>query len=196
MEFAIMKRTTLGMFALAIATVSASTQAPKEQSTGPTRVAVVDIGYVFNRFGGSSFKSLPKSDSLEFRQEFKKHRDNVETWEKAIRDRDFANGSVDQLKAKIVAAKTQMADLLRKRQEDSLVQHWQEIQIAIKAYANENKIDLVLGYGELVDKELRDQFPNVSRKMEAMNFGGVVPLFAAGNTDISNAVVEHLQKRR
>jgi Skp family chaperone for outer membrane proteins len=195
MEFDIMKRTLLAILLFALATVAASTQAPKEQSppTGTTRVAIVNIGYILNTFGGSSFKSLA---SAEYWQQHKKHRDDVERWEKAIRDRDFSEGSTDQLKAKISAARKHFDDFMRKMQEDSLVRHWKEIQAAINGYATENKIDVVLGYADPTEKTLLDQFPNVERKMQAMDQGSTVPLFASVKTDISQGVVEYLHKRR
>jgi hypothetical protein len=86
--------------------------------------------------------------------------------------------------------------ILAKRQEDNLVAVWTEIQTAIKSYATEKQIDLVLAYGDPVEKELLDRFPNVKRKMESMDLGGTTPLHFAAHVDISNAVVKRIHDLR
>ena len=80
-------------------------------------------------------------------------------------------------------------------QEDHLVGLFNDIQSAIKAYATEHKIDLVVGYGEPHDKALNRLFPNINRKMQAMDGGGVVPLFLAPHVDISADLTKLLNKR-
>ena len=56
-----------------------------------------------------------------------------------------------------------------KKSEDNLVALWAETQEAISDYATENGIELVFGFGEPLDKALSDRFPNINRKMNAMD---------------------------
>jgi hypothetical protein len=43
-----------------------------------------------------------------------------------------------------------------------------------------------------MEKNLLDQFPNVNRKMQAMDVGSTVPLYVHGSVDLSQAVVDTL----
>src|SRR5207244_4102201 len=97
--------------------------------------------------------------------------------------------------------KTRMEDFRRrmeaylaKSQEDHLVSLWQDIQTGIKTYAIEHHIHIVLGYGDPCDKDLLDRFPNVNRKMQAMDLGNTIPFFAGRGTDISDPVVKWLNR--
>ena len=55
---------------------------------------------------------------------------------------------------------------------------------------------LVLGYGDPVDNDAVDQFPNVKRKMQAMDLGSSLPLFVSPRVDISEYVAELVMQRR
>ena len=111
--------------------------------------------------------------------------------------------SEDQLKAAIALSQKELENLqaemqrrLAKRQEENLISIWTEIQAAVRTYANENKIDLVIGYGEPCDKALINLFPNINRKKEATDDGYGVPLFVASEVDISQDVVSLLNHKR
>jgi Skp family chaperone for outer membrane proteins len=54
---------------------------------------------------------------------------------------------------------------------------------------------IVLGYGDPLDKGMMDLFPNINRKMQAMDSGGLAPLFASPKTDIAEPVTEWLNKQ-
>src|SRR5262249_21233390 len=100
---------------------------------------------------------------------------------------------------KIIDAKRQLEDMSRdiqaqlgKKQEANLVTLWKNVQAAIKTHALEKNIDIVLAYGDPVDKALLDLFPNINRKMQAMDQGSTIPLFVSSRVDITDAVVELL----
>ena len=46
----------------------------------------------------------------------------------------------------------------------------------------------VLAYGDPIDKEVLDRFPNVNRKMQSMDLGGTVPMFISERADITSGV--------
>src|ERR1022692_1753245 len=85
---------------------------------------------------------------------------------------------------------------LGKRQGENLVKLRKDVQAGMKTYAMESGIDLVLGYGDVMETELLNLFPNVNRKMQAMDLGSTVPLFLAARIDISSGVVHLLNTER
>ena len=64
--------------------------------------------------------------------------------------------------------------------------------MGIKTVATHHKIDVVFGYGDPMEKELLDLFPNVNRKMQAMDTGSTIPLFVTPRADLSEEVVRNL----
>ena len=85
---------------------------------------------------------------------------------------------------KIINGKRQLEDMGRNiqaklgaKQETNLVTLWKEVQMGIDAVAKDQKIDVVFGYGDPMEKNLLELFPNVNRKMQAMDLGSTVPLF-------------------
>src|ERR1700683_5591458 len=102
-----------------------------------------------------------------------------------VRNEDFVDFSKEEYHEKIIHAKRELEDmaadmsrLLGEKQQETLVSLWKEVQDGIKTYAEKNGIDIVFGYGDPMEKELLDRFPNVNRKMQAMDLGSTVPLFA------------------
>jgi hypothetical protein len=52
----------------------------------------------------------------------------------------------------------------------------------------------VIGYGDSMDRELLDLFPNVTRKMHALEGGSNILLFMTPRVDIGDAVVTRLNR--
>ena len=170
---------------------------------GTTRVAVVNVGYVFYKYEkAQAFKKNLEASIQPYKEQAAKLTGLMKRNTDAIRNRDFSRFTEDDLNRGIKKAQRELEDLeaeikgkLGKLQEDNLLQLWKEMQEAIKTYAKRGQLDLVLAYGDPIDKSLLDQFPNVNRKMQAMDTGSVVPLFIAPNTDISAGVTEILNER-
>ena len=64
--------------------------------------------------------------------------------------------------------------------------------MGIEAVAKAYGYQIVLGYGDPMEKDILNQFPNVNRKMQAMDLGSTVPLYIHGSVDISSIVVHNL----
>lgn len=200
-----MKRTLLAALIFALSTATPSAQAPKKQApaTGSIRVAVVNLGYVFNSFGGSRFKSAPEQTLSAQKEKAQKITILINGLEEALRTRDLTPAKAEEYREKILEERRRLNEINRelsselgKRQEENMIAIWKEVQEAIKTYARQNEIDLVFGYGEPTEKEMLNQFPNVNRKMEAMDLGGAAPLFVSSRVDISQPIVELLNKQR
>ena len=87
-----------------------------------------------------------------------------------------------------------MQKMLGKRQEDNLVTLWKEVNLGISKVSEAYGFQIVFGYGDPLDKALMDLFPNINRKMQAMDTGGAVPLYVHGSVDLSHAVTETLNR--
>ena len=81
-----------------------------------------------------------------------------------------------------------MRKLIGKRQEDNLMTLWNEVNMGIKSVAEAYGFQIVLGYGDPMEAKDLALFPNVNRKMQAMDMGSTVPLYIHGSVDLSDAV--------
>ena len=85
-------------------------------------------------------------------------------------------------------------ELLGRREEDNLVNLWREVQLGVKSAATEAGIEIVLGYADPCDPEMRDGSANAKRRMKAIDMGTVLPLFIAPRANHDGAVVELLNR--
>jgi Skp family chaperone for outer membrane proteins len=199
-----MKRTVLVLLlSLLLLGVSSSTGQPVREANRPigaTRVAVVNVGAVFHKYHRAiQFKADiddllrgPKADSQRILDEMK-------AWDAALKAQDFTDASKEEYEAKLKNAKKKLDDIdaamrnaIGKRQEDNLLILWNEVREGVRLYAEQQKLGLVLGYGDPSDKRDLDLFPNVNRKMQAMDLGSTVPLFIGDRVEISEGVIEWL----
>lgn len=189
------------LLGVAIASQPLGPAAPPQPGT--VRVAVVNVGYVFNNWErAQKFKTDLEKAAGPYNDKAAAARKNIASWQAAVDAGDFKVASKAEYEKKITIAKRALEDLaadmrskLGKQSEDNLVALWQESQEAIRDYATKNGIELVFGFGDPLDKGLMDLFPNVNRKMNAMDGGSAVPLFIARRADISEAVTEMLNRR-
>ncbi len=173
------------------------------QQPGTVRVAVVNVGHVFNNWDKArAFKNELEASAAPFNARAKAIQEDIAGWEAALRSKSFRATSKEEYEKMIKAGKRELEDLaadmraqLGKKSENNLVALWKEFQAGVREYSTKNGIDLVLGYGDPLDKSLMDLFPNVNRKMSAMDSGSVVPLFITSRVEIGEGVTELLNKR-
>ena len=170
---------------------------------GGVRVAVVNVGEVFNKYHRArEFKADLEKTLAPRKEEAKKLTKDIERWQSVIDKKDFRIATKEHYEEKIIASRRQLEDMARKiqaelgkKQEQNLVALWHDVVAEINTVAEREKIDVVFGYGDPMEKDLLELFPNVNRKMQAMDLGGSVPLFAARRADISAEVVRGLNER-
>lgn len=165
-----------------------------------TRIAVVNIGQVFNQYK----RAIAIKQDLErtidpFKTKAKKLTDEIKKWSEDMRDPKFDPKNTETYQNAIRKNQRELEDLdlqvknlLGKKQEDNLVKLWGEVNMGIKAVADAYGFQIVMGYGDPMDKETLNLFPNVNRKMQAMDLGSTVPLYVHGSVDLSKAVVDTL----
>jgi Skp family chaperone for outer membrane proteins len=191
------------VFSVSTAAVTAQTSNDKPFQPGAVRVAVVNIGHVFNNYESAKASKKELTDSLEpVKTKAKRLTDELKQWSRMIEDGDYSAFTRNELQTMIQKNRLELGQIenkvrsqMGKKQEDNLVQLWKEVQAGIKTYATQHNIDLVIGYGEPLEKELLDVFPNVNRKMQAMDVGGLTPLFMMPGVDISEGVTALLNKQ-
>ena len=170
-------------------------------ATGPTRVAVVNIGMVFSKYEkAKNFKNELEGAIKPFKDQAEKHRKDILAFDEAIKTGKYAQGykkedydrGILDRKRKLEDLDREVRALVGKKQEDQLVQLWREVNEKIQAYALSNGFHVVMGYGDPMTAEELASFPNINRKMQGMDVGAAVPLFVAPGLDVSNDVVRAL----
>jgi Skp family chaperone for outer membrane proteins len=169
-------------------------------AAGGTRIAVVNVGTVFTKY------EKAKAFKEELQTIIKPYKDKADGWRKEmisyqemIQKSQFDKYKKEDLEKAILDRKRALEDMDRdvrnlvgKKQEDQLVQLWKEVNHGIQLYAKTRGFQIVLGYGDPMDPKEWDTFPNINRKMQGMDLGGVCPLYIADGIDISMDVVTSL----
>ena len=175
-----------------------------EKPAGTTRVAVINLGYVLNKYDrASAIKEEMQAELSKMREEAKKQMENITLWQGALQKNEFKDGTKEQYEEKLINARRRFEDLNRlaqtklgKAQQTQLVTLWSDVHDAVKTYSAAQGIDLVMAYGEPIDKKDVMTFLNIERKMRGADQGGsVVPFFVGPGVDISEAVVDLLNRR-
>ena len=128
--------------------------------------------------------------------------DDLTKWQNALQKNEVPPGKKELYEEKIINARRQLEDLSReartsvgKKQEATLIQLWKDVRAAVKTYSAEHGIELVIAYGDVNLKSQEDQFPNITRKMAALDQGGSMPFFMTPGVDISEALVGLLNRQ-
>jgi Skp family chaperone for outer membrane proteins len=165
-----------------------------------TRVALVNIGTVFTKYDkANAFKTEMEKELKPFKDEAEKIKKNMLAWQDAgknakdAKERDTAEQNIRVLKRQLEDLDIEARKKIGKRQEDHLIQLYKEVTHHIKSVASANGIHVVLGYGEPPNQDLFS-FMNINRKLSAMDMGAVTPLYFHESLDISEYVVQSLNR--
>ena len=176
--------------------------APAAQPQPGTKVAVINIGHVFNNYNrAKAFKLQLEKDFEPYKSKAKKLTDEIKQWEDDMRKPGVPPKDVEVRQEYIKRNKRELEDLsiemqrvLGKKQEENLVTLWKEVNMGISKVSEAYGFQIVLGFGDPLDKALMDLFPNINRKMQAMDGGASVPLYVHASVDLSHAVTETLNR--
>lgn len=201
-----MKRSLLMSAALTAACVSlivvgkVFTQGPA--SAGTTRVAVVNVGAVFQKYDKANLYKKEMDDMLKpFRLEAEKLKKEMIDWKKAMETPGFDKAQKERYEAGILANQRKLEDLDRearrrigKKQEEQIVLLYKDVAGQVETYAKTNGIHLVLAYGDPAEGD-HFTFPNINRKMQGMDLGCTNPMFFTAQADITMDIVNNLNNR-
>ena len=161
-----------------------------------TKVAVINVGYVFQNFERAKAAKAEIEEILRKpKQDAQKLYDDMKAWEREAKDpkntpqkREEYEVAIRNGKRTLEDMQLQVQKLVGKKQEDNLVTLWKDVNMGIEKVAQAYGFQIVLGYGEPMEKELLALFPNINRKMQALDQGSTVPLYVHGSVDLSHAV--------
>jgi Skp family chaperone for outer membrane proteins len=161
-----------------------------------TKVGVVNVGHVFNHWKKAQrFKLELEAAAEPFNKQAKAMQEDMARWDMEMRQPGKSKAEVEARQDSITKTKRKLEDLagemrklLGKKSEDNLVMLWKEANDCTKRVAEAYGFSIVMGYGDPLDKGLMDLFPNVNRKMGAMDGGSAVPLYVHESSDLSNAI--------
>lgn len=167
-----------------------------------TKVAVINIGHVFNHYvRAEAFKKELESAFNPFKEKAKKLTDDMKIWEEEARKPGATQAVIERNtelikrnKRELEDLSVQMQKLLGKRQEENLVTLWKEVNMGISKVAEAYGFQIVIGYGDPLEKDMMHLFPNINRKMQAMDGGAGVPLYVHASVDLSHAVTQTLNQ--
>jgi Skp family chaperone for outer membrane proteins len=170
---------------------------------GTTKVAVFNLGLVLSKYQrAAAMKEEMAEEMKQLKEEAKQLTDNLRNWQTALQRGDLPPAKKEQYEEKMINARRRLEDLDRqarakvgKSQENGLNMLWKDMRDAVKAHATENGIGLVIVYGDPLDTGLVDVMPNITRKMQAIDQGGGVPFFVGPGVDISEAIIERLNRQ-
>jgi Skp family chaperone for outer membrane proteins len=193
-------------FAATLATAYGTTQlfaqAPAGAAAPPpgTKIAVVNIGYIFNKYERAiAFKKELEVSLEPFKNKAKKLTDEMKAWAEETRKPGFDAKNKATYDNAILKNQRELQDMEREiktmlgqKQEDNLVLLWKEVNTGIERVAQTYGYQIVLGYGDPIEKDSLNLVPNIKRKMEAMDVGSSVPLYFHGSVDLSQTIADTL----
>jgi Skp family chaperone for outer membrane proteins len=187
------------------ATPAGAPAAPAATMPAPaqTRVAFVNIAYVFQKYEKAKFYKTEMDALLKpYKEQIDKLKKDIESWVDQMKKPDFPQKNKEWYEQSIVNHKRKIEDLNREAQgkflkqtEQQTVQIFKEVKGAVQAYAMANGYHIVLAYAEPIDTD-PDSLPNINRKVQGMDLGGgVCPMFFVQSLDISRAVTDALNRQ-
>lgn len=194
--FAVLLASAYGVSQL-VAQPPAAGAVPQVQGT---KVAVVNIGLVFNKYKRAVVFKADLEETLKpFKTKAMKLQEEMKSWAEAMQKPGFEPSKKEQYQKalrnnqrELEDMELQIKNLLGKKQEDNLITLWKEVNMGIDAVAKAYGFQIVLGYGDPMEKDMLNQFPNINRKMQAMDLGSTVPLYVHGSVDLSAAIADTL----
>jgi Skp family chaperone for outer membrane proteins len=178
---------------------------PAPQAPAQIRTAFVNFRTILQNYQKAKFYDTEMVELLkEPRKQAEKLKAEIEKWQKDLQDpkspanRDDA--SREQWQQGIVKNKRDFEDLQRrvgkmvaKREQDQFVQIYREIKEAIKGTAASRGFHVVIAYGEEPGPAM--DLYNMSSKIKTMQTGGSVPIYFDPGLDISQPVVDNLNRQ-
>ena len=170
-----------------------------------TRMAIVNVGLVFSKYEKAMFYKQELETTLKpYKEKGEKINAEAKKYGDPLKEKRVTDPKLkEQYEQYLLKLKRDMEDvdrearnLIGKKQEDQIITLYKEVIGAIQLFAQQNKYELVLGYGQQIEGDI-NSFANINRIMQGMDLGSTTPLFIApvGGVDISQPVVDALNSR-
>ncbi len=179
--------------------VVVNAQTPAPQTAAAPKVAVVNIGKVFQQYSkAQTFKKEMEETLKPYKDAAKAIQAHVVKLteegkaEKDQQRREAYDKAITENRRKLEDMDRDVRKLVGKKQEEQLQVLWRDVNNIVKAYSNTNGIQIVMGYGDPTEAMEIEGIPNIGRKMNALDMGSTVCLYSAPGTDISDGVIATL----
>jgi Skp family chaperone for outer membrane proteins len=189
-------KTVLALVMAAVVLAGGSGRLHAQQSP---RWAIVNVGMVLTKYEKAKAAKAQLEKQMEpSAAEAMKLKKEILEWTEFMKSPKFDPKNKEQYELGIKGNQRKLEDLqyevkkaITKIQEDNIISLLKEVNGAIEAYAKANNIQIVLGFGEQIDGDLYT-FPNITRKMQGMDQGGLNPLYFDRSLEISQPVADML----
>ena len=191
---------TLGLALYAGSRLGAQNTQPAEAAPPPTmRVRMVNLQFVI--------KNYKRTEALrnEHTQLFKQYDDQINEIKKLIEvrtkqaqdpqyadKREALEKEVKRLQRELQDKTEEARQALDKKQGDLIVMVYKEVDDAVRTFARQANLELVLHYNDAVLESDRMSAANIARKMSA---GACMPMYMVPSLDISQEVVNALNAK-
>src|SRR6185437_1549136 len=130
-------------------------------STAGTKVACINVGQVFNSYTrAKGFKDDLEHAVKPFKEKGKKLVDDIKKWQEDAskpgfdpKQRDNYENAIKKNKRELEDMQAEIQTLIGQKQKDNMMTLWKEINMGIKACADSSGYQIVLAYGDPVEKD-------------------------------------------
>jgi Skp family chaperone for outer membrane proteins len=192
----------VALVAFALVFVGRSTSEPKKAPAPRSRIALINLSTVIRGYQKyKDFQARTKEEIEDYQKKDKEMRAQLEPLGKELLDTELPDQKRREVEDKIKQLKRALEDnqseakaVLGKKSDEQMVILYKEVQQAVARYAKANDLELVLHFNDADAKTQAAEFwspANVARKMQA---GACMPMYAAPGLDISEEIIEALNK--
>jgi Skp family chaperone for outer membrane proteins len=169
-------------------------------AAAPTmRLRLVNLQYVIKNYKRTDVLRAEHTELFkQYDAQIKVLKDTIDARTKQMQDPQFADKR-EAFEKEIKRLQREMADkteeartALDKKQGDLIVLVYKEVDDAVRTYARQTGIELVLHYNDAVLDTDRNSAVNIARKMSA---GACMPMYMLPTLDISQEIVNALNAK-
>jgi Skp family chaperone for outer membrane proteins len=193
---------TLGLALYAGSRLTAQPNYPAgaDHTAAPTmRLRMVNLQYVIKNYKRTEALRAEHTELFkQYDNQIKQIKDTIDARTKQMQDPQYADKR-DAIEKEIKRLNREMADkteeargALDKKQGDLIVLVYREVDDAVRTYARQAGIEMVLHYNDAVVESDKNSATNIARKMSA---GACMPMYMLPNLDISQDVVNALNAK-
>jgi Skp family chaperone for outer membrane proteins len=191
---------TLGLALYVGGRLTAEPGAPAEAAPAPTmKMRFVNLSYVVKNYKRmDTLRQETQELVKKYEAQVKEIQDLIDARTKQLNDPQFAaqRDALEKEVRRLTREKTERTEEARmaldKKQGDLVVLIYKEVDDAVRTYARQSNIELVMHYNDAVTDSDRYSAQNIARKMTA---GALMPMYMLPTLDISQDIVNALNAK-
>jgi Skp family chaperone for outer membrane proteins len=192
----------LWVITVAANTLFANKAIAQEKANAGGKVGIVNLGKVLARYEKAiAFREGVLKSIKPLKDDMDQLRKDLEALamlhEEAKSDAKLAGVIAEEMAAKkkrLEAMTLEAAKLVGKKQEEQVISLYKEVASAARRHAEKNGFVIVLGVGDPPNPQDLFAFPAVSRKLQVLDAGAMVPLYVHPSVDLTDALIAVLNE--